>query len=99
MNPAETTSAPPSSTTVFAQKGKKLTMTKVTVQNESGASLVLSAEQHPKLWEAIQLAIGEIIGDALLTNSNERKRGRPPKQPQSIPEPPNPPAGDNAILT
>jgi hypothetical protein len=75
-------------------------MTKVTVENQSGAFLVLNAEQHPRLWEAIQLAIGEIIADAPLTcNSNERKRGRPPKQPQSIPEPPNPPAGDNSILT
>jgi hypothetical protein len=75
-------------------------MTKVTVENQSGAFLVLNAEQHPRLLEAIQLAIGEIIADAPLTsNSNERKRGRPPKQPQSLPEPPNPPTGDNAILT
>jgi hypothetical protein len=76
-------------------------MTKVTVQNENGAFLVLNAEQHPRLLEEIRLAIGDIIGELPpAPNGSERKRGRPPKQPQPIPEPPHPPAGtDNATVT
>jgi hypothetical protein len=76
-------------------------MTKVIVENKSGASFVLNAEQHPRLCEAIQLAIAEIIGAVQLDqNGNERKRGRPPKQLQPSSDPPHTPvATDNATMT
>jgi hypothetical protein len=55
-------------------------MVKVIVRNENGAELVLFAEQHPRLWEAIQSAAGEIIGEIHpASNGSDRKRGRPPK--------------------
>ena len=55
-------------------------MTKLIVRNENGAELVLIAERHPRLWEAIQSAAGEIIGEMHApSNGSERKRGRPAK--------------------
>jgi hypothetical protein len=67
---------------------KEVHMTKVIVKNENGAEMVLYAEQHPKLWEAIQSAAGEIIGELHSVNGGERRRGRPPKREPAVSETP-----------